>query len=191
MDLHEVLQCPLAPSQLRIYQDTILNWHLKCTNMWLWRLVFIFTFSIFQCSLSIIDLDYPSLEAVKTSRTFVDSSSPGRRPQELPPGRPLPRGGGLDGEHHQDGRGRVRALRPGAEDNKSTVNNFLHYLQGISRSATLVLAYLILKKNMRLQEAITSVKRHRSIAPNEGFMLQLIELNDDVHKLLKQSSIQK
>ena len=49
----------------------------------------------------------------------------------------------------------------------------------------MVLAYLILKKNMRLQEAITSVKRHRSIAPNEGFMLQLIELNDDVHKLLK------
>ena len=189
MDLHEVLQCQLAPSQLRIYQDTILNCHLKCTNMWLWRLVFIFTFSIFQCSLSIIDLDYPSLETVKTSRTFVDSSSPGRRPQELPPGRPLPRGGGLDGEHHQDGRGRVRALRPGAE--RSTVNNFLHYLQGISRSATLVLAYLILKKNMRLQEAITSVKRHRSIAPNEGFMLQLIELNDDVHKLLKQSSIQK
>ena len=77
------------------------------------------------------------------------------------------------------------------EDHRSTVNNFLHYLQGISRSATLVLAYLILKKNMRLQEAITSVKRHRSIAPNEGFMLQLIELNDDVHKLLKQSSIQK
>ena len=62
---------------------------------------------------------------MKTSRTFVDSSSPGRRPQELPPGRPLPRGGGLDGEHHQDGRGRVRALCPGAEDNKSTVNSFL------------------------------------------------------------------
>ena len=60
---------------------------------------------------------YPKRE-LKTSRTFVDSSSPGRRPQELPPCRPLPRGGGLDGEHHQDGRSCVRALCPGAEDQR-------------------------------------------------------------------------
>ena len=44
---------------------------------------------------------------------------------------------------------------------------------------------------MRLQDAIAALKKHRSIAPNEGFMLQLIELNDDVHKLLKTSTIQK
>lgn len=68
---------------------------------------------------------------------------------------------------------------------------FVHCVQGISRSATLILAYLIIKKNMKLQDAIAILKKNRSIAPNEGFMLQLIELNDDVHKLLKSSTIQK
>ena len=58
------------------------------------------------------------------------------------------------------------------------------YFQGISRSATLVLAFLIIKKKIRLEDAIKSIGVKRSIAPNEGFMLQLIELNDDVHKLL-------
>ena len=68
------------------------------------------------------------------------------------------------------------------------VNSLQHqdifYLQGISRSATLVLAFLIIKKKVRLEDAIKSIGVKRSIAPNEGFMLQLIELNDDVHKLL-------
>ena len=65
------------------------------------------------------------------------------------------------------------------------------HTQGISRSATLVLAFLIIKKRMKLQDAIMRVKQKRSIAPNEGFMLQLIELNDDVHKLLNNCVIQK
>ena len=65
------------------------------------------------------------------------------------------------------------------------------FSQGISRSATLVLAFLIIKKRMKLQDAIMAVKQKRSIAPNEGFMLQLIELNDDIHKLLSKSTIQK
>ena len=47
-----------------------------------------------------------------------------------------------------------------------------------------MLAYLVIKKKIRLEEAIKSISVKRSIAPNEGFMLQLIELNDDVHKLL-------
>ena len=65
------------------------------------------------------------------------------------------------------------------------------FSQGISRSATLVLAYLIIKKRMKLQDAIIAVKQKRSIAQNEGFMLQLIELHDDIHKLLGESTIQK
>ena len=71
------------------------------------------------------------------------------------------------------------------------MNLQIYTFQGISRSATLILAYLIIKKNMKLQDAIATLKKNRSIAPNEGFMLQLIELNDDVHKLLKSSTIQK
>ena len=60
----------------------------------------------------------------------------------------------------------------------------VHCVKGISRSATLILAFLIIKKKMTLQKAIETVKKKRSIAPNEGFMQQLIELNDRVHKLV-------
>ena len=82
----------------------------------------------------------------------------------------------------EGGRVFVHCVQVGA------VNSLRHqdifYLQGISRSATLVLAFLIIKKKIRLEDAIKSIGVKRSIAPNEGFMLQLIELNDDVHKLL-------
>ena len=59
----------------------------------------------------------------------------------------------------------------------------VHCVKGISRSATIILAFLIIKKKMTLQQAILSVKKKRSIAPNEGFMQQLIELNDRIHNL--------
>merc|ERR1712059_17806 len=52
----------------------------------------------------------------------------------------------------------------------------VHCVVGISRSSTLIIAYLIIKKKMTLQKAIETVKKKRSIAPNKGFMLQLIEL---------------
>jgi len=59
----------------------------------------------------------------------------------------------------------------------------VHCVQGISRSATLVLAYLIMKRKMTIQQAMEAVRSKRSIAPNEGFVQQLIELNDHVHAL--------
>ena len=60
----------------------------------------------------------------------------------------------------------------------------VHCVQGISRSATLILAFLIIKKKMTLQQGIEMIKKKRSIAPNEGFMQQLIELNDKTHNLV-------
>ena len=60
----------------------------------------------------------------------------------------------------------------------------VHCVKGISRSATLIIAFLIIKKKMTLQQAILMIKKKRSIAPNEGFMQQLIELNDRTHNLL-------
>ncbi|XP_023328603.1 dual specificity protein phosphatase 3 isoform X2 [Eurytemora carolleeae] len=59
----------------------------------------------------------------------------------------------------------------------------VHCVQGISRSATIVLAYMMMKKNLTIKESIDQVKSIRSIAPNEGFMMQLIMLNDQIHKL--------
>ena len=85
----------------------------------------------------------------------------------------------------QGGRVFVHCVQVGPGNSHRHTRTASHnYLQGISRSATLVLAFLIIKKKIRLEDAIKSIGVKRSIAPNEGFMLQLIELNDDVHKLL-------
>merc|ERR1712183_1172894 len=46
----------------------------------------------------------------------------------------------------------------------------VHCVAGISRSASLIIAFLIIKKKMTIQESITMIRSKRSIAPNEGFM---------------------
>lgn len=48
---------------------------------------------------------------------------------------------------------------------------------GRSRSATLFLAYLMICKRMTVVQAIDSVKVHRRIIPNWGFLKQLRELD--------------
>ncbi|XP_008427992.1 dual specificity protein phosphatase 13B [Poecilia reticulata] len=50
---------------------------------------------------------------------------------------------------------------------------FVHCLMGVSRSATLVLAFLMIAEGLRLQEAVAAVRPHRDICPNPGFLLQL------------------
>ncbi|UYV80474.1 DUSP3 [Cordylochernes scorpioides] len=52
----------------------------------------------------------------------------------------------------------------------------VHCLMGMSRSATMVLAYLILKKGMTTEEALRTILRRRAVRPNDGFLLQLLEL---------------
>ncbi|CAN6445874.1 unnamed protein product [Victoria cruziana] len=50
----------------------------------------------------------------------------------------------------------------------------VHCFAGRSRSVTIVLAYLMKKRNMSLIEALDHVKNKRpQIAPNEGFIMQL------------------
>ncbi|KAK0137543.1 Dual specificity protein phosphatase 26 [Merluccius polli] len=53
----------------------------------------------------------------------------------------------------------------------------VHCHVGVSRSATLVLAYLMLKQKLTLVEAICAVKDHRGVVPNRGFLRQLIQLD--------------
>ncbi|KAK2840591.1 hypothetical protein Q7C36_012170 [Tachysurus vachellii] len=53
----------------------------------------------------------------------------------------------------------------------------VHCHVGVSRSATIVLAYLMLKHSMNLVEAVKHVKQGRMIIPNRGFLRQLIELH--------------
>ena len=50
--------------------------------------------------------------------------------------------------------------------------------QGGSRSATVVLAFLIQHQQMSLDEALVLVKQKRDIRPNNGFLTQLITLEE-------------
>jgi len=51
--------------------------------------------------------------------------------------------------------------------------------QGASRSATLVLAYLVRYKGMDLVEALRMVKEKRDVRPNNGFLQQLIDYQNE------------
>jgi len=53
--------------------------------------------------------------------------------------------------------------------------------QGASRSATVVLAFLIQEQQMKVEDAIVMVKKMRDIRPNNGFLQQLIDLSNSVH----------
>ena len=54
-------------------------------------------------------------------------------------------------------------------------NILVHCRGGVSRSPTIVLAYLIKHRDMSLQQAFTLVRKCRRIQPNDGFCKQLIE----------------
>ncbi|XP_034025776.1 dual specificity protein phosphatase 26-like [Thalassophryne amazonica] len=56
----------------------------------------------------------------------------------------------------------------------------VHCHVGVSRSATLVLAYLMLRHHLTLVEAICAVKVNRGVIPNRGFLRQLITLNSQL-----------
>ncbi|KAK7603549.1 hypothetical protein V9T40_003548 [Parthenolecanium corni] len=59
----------------------------------------------------------------------------------------------------------------------------VHCLMGISRSSTCAIAYLMIKKNMTLQQAVRQIRAHRDIRPNYGFLHQLADLNHELrHK---------
>lgn len=59
-------------------------------------------------------------------------------------------------------------------ENLKTGNVFVHCFVGMSRSVTMVLAYMVQELKMELRAAFNHVKEKRWIAgPNEGFMRQL------------------
>ncbi|XP_063162293.1 dual specificity protein phosphatase 13A-like [Candoia aspera] len=59
---------------------------------------------------------------------------------------------------------------------------FVHCAFGISRSSSLVLAYLMIYHHLSLIEAIQTVKEHRWIFPNRGFLKQLRSLDIQLRK---------
>ncbi|KAM5240287.1 dual specificity protein phosphatase 13A isoform 6-T9 [Hipposideros larvatus] len=54
----------------------------------------------------------------------------------------------------------------------------VHCAMGVSRSATVVLAFLMIYEHMTLEEAIQTVQAHRAICPNSGFLRQLQVLDN-------------
>ncbi|XP_038108199.1 dual specificity protein phosphatase 3 isoform X3 [Culex quinquefasciatus] len=58
----------------------------------------------------------------------------------------------------------------------------VHCMMGMSRSATCVLAYLMIARKMSAAEAIRTVRMHRDIRPNEGFLQQLADLDNELRR---------
>lgn len=58
---------------------------------------------------------------------------------------------------------------------------------GRSRSATLVLAYLMIHRNMTLVDAIQQVAKNRCVLPNRGFLKQLRELDKQLVQQRRQA----
>ncbi|XP_037319592.2 dual specificity protein phosphatase 13B [Pungitius pungitius] len=56
----------------------------------------------------------------------------------------------------------------------------VHCARGISRSATLALAFLMIRERLTLVEAVEAVRRHRNILPNVGFLSQLSRLDSSL-----------
>ncbi|XP_061688160.1 serine/threonine/tyrosine-interacting-like protein 2 [Syngnathoides biaculeatus] len=53
-------------------------------------------------------------------------------------------------------------------------------MMGVSRSAVLVASYLMIFQHMTIMEALTAMRKKRPINPNEGFLKQLRQLNEDL-----------
>ncbi|CAK9801521.1 Dual specificity phosphatase 29 [Anthophora plagiata] len=59
---------------------------------------------------------------------------------------------------------------------------FVHCVMGMSRSATCVLAYLMIKKGMQSVDALQTVRKNRYINPNFGFLRQLAVLDNQLQR---------
>ncbi|XP_051273625.1 dual specificity protein phosphatase family protein [Dicentrarchus labrax] len=54
----------------------------------------------------------------------------------------------------------------------------VHCIMGVSRSATLVLAYLMLRQRLSLRDALRRVVQKRAIYPNQNFLSLLLKLDE-------------
>uniref|UniRef100_A0A8C8TIC0 Dual specificity phosphatase 13B n=2 Tax=Peromyscus maniculatus bairdii TaxID=230844 RepID=A0A8C8TIC0_PERMB len=74
----------------------------------------------------------------------------------------------------------ARYIREALNSPRSRV--LVHCAMGVSRSATVVLAFLMICENMTLVDAIQTVQTHRDICPNSGFLRQLQVLDNRLRR---------
>lgn len=55
-------------------------------------------------------------------------------------------------------------------------------MMGVSRSATCAIAYLMIVKKMSAVDAIRTVRMRRDIRPNDGFLQQLADLDNELRR---------
>ncbi|XP_028982751.1 dual specificity protein phosphatase family protein [Betta splendens] len=63
---------------------------------------------------------------------------------------------------------------------KSKGKVLVHCIMGVSRSATLVLGYLMLRQRLPLREALRLVVQKRAIYPNRNFLFLLLKLDEQL-----------
>ncbi|XP_057704099.1 dual specificity protein phosphatase 13-like isoform X4 [Corythoichthys intestinalis] len=56
----------------------------------------------------------------------------------------------------------------------------VHCIMGVSRSATLALAYLMMRQHLSLQDALRHLVQKRAIYPNRNFLMLLHKLNEQL-----------
>ncbi|XP_019952172.1 dual specificity protein phosphatase 13A [Paralichthys olivaceus] len=56
----------------------------------------------------------------------------------------------------------------------------VHCIMGVSRSASLVMAYLMLRQRLPLRDALRQVVQKRAIYPNRNFLSLLLKLDDQL-----------
>lgn len=56
----------------------------------------------------------------------------------------------------------------------------VHCIMGVSRSATLVLAYLMMRQRLSLRDSLRHVTQKRAIYPNQHFLSLLIKLDEQL-----------
>ena len=64
----------------------------------------------------------------------------------------------------------------------NTEKVLVHCLGGISRSATIVIAYFMWKNKMTFEKSFDMVLEHRICCPNEGFRQQLLIFQDKLEE---------
>jgi len=84
----------------------------------------------------------------------------------------------------QAGRWIAEALAASEEEDTGKPSKVLvNCWAGISRSATLAIAFLMEHRNLDLKQAIRQVKLARDVSPNRGFLEQLVQFERELGRV--------